>query len=109
MDRTERFAFNWIGRCQYDNHDKIWGWFFYFQHESDRKTQNKCYSFWSRTGKTPSFKTHQYNKWEMKRLVSSKKDKGYNNIDLTDLNKLWPTFYDDIENRFVLHILKDSI
>jgi hypothetical protein len=109
MDKTQRFDIVWVGRCQYDVHDKIWGWFFYYQNESDKKVQSKCYSFWSRTGKTPSFKTHDYDKWIMKRLVSSKKGKGYNQLSNEELLAVWPTFYDDMENRFVLHILKNSI
>jgi hypothetical protein len=108
MNKYDKFSIRWVGRCQYDSHDKIWGWFFYNpegMHESAHKT---CHVFWGRTGKTVSFKTHPYDKWFIKRLSVNKRDKGYKQISVENLETIWPSFFADVENRFVLHILKQG-
>lgn len=111
ISAQDRYLIKWVGRCKYDNHDKIWGWFFYFQqgYSSVNDKQPICYTFWSRTGKTPSFKKHEYNKWVLQRYINKKKDNSYANITVKELEMIWPSIYKDLENRFVFHILADNI
>jgi len=108
MNKRDKFAVRWVGRCKYDQHDKIWGWFFNNPESKDNAVQTTCHVFWARTGKSVSFKTHSFNKWEMKRLISNKESKGYVSISVDELEKLWPSFFDDLENRFVLHVLRQD-
>jgi len=68
-----RYDIRWVGHCQYDNSDKIWGWFIYNDPTADKKAVTKSYAFWARTGKTPSFKVHTYSTWYMDKLVREKK------------------------------------
>ena len=114
MDNTpiikqQRYLIKWVGRCQYDEHDKIWGWFYYFWQGFSNYTdaQPVCYSFWARTGKTISFKKHDFNKWSMNRLVRQKQDKKYSQLAHIGLEEIWPSFYIDIEERFIFFLLKE--
>ena len=100
-----RYDIRWVGHCQYDNSDKIWGWFVYKDPTAPNKTVTKSYAFWARTGKTPSFKSYTYGHWAMDRLVSVKKDRKYTEITVDDLLKLWPSFFEDIDNRFIFFML----
>lgn len=110
VSQNKRYLIKWVGRCQYDNHDKIWGWFYYFQHGYSKSSdiQPVCYTFWARTGKAISFKKHDYNRWTLNRIVRQKEDKSYKPITLDHLNEIWPSFYHDIENRFIFFILSDN-
>lgn len=101
-----RYNIQWVGHCQFDNSDKIWGWFFYndptVQQQGTAKT---AYAFWSRTGKTPSFKRHAYSSWTTSKLVKEKVDRKYKEINIEKLVEMWPSFYEDIDNRFVFYML----
>lgn len=111
IPQNKRYLIKWVGRCQYDNHDKIWGWFYYFQqgYKNSSDMQNICYAFWARTGKSPSFKKHEYNRWTLNRMVSQKQEKKYELITIAELEKIWPSFYTDLENKFVFHLLSENI
>jgi len=100
-----RYDIRWVGHCQYDNSDKIWGWFIYNDPTADKKAVTKSYAFWARTGKTPSFKVHTYSTWNMDKLVREKKDRKYNEITVEKLVGLWPSFFEDIDNRFIFFML----
>lgn len=110
LSKKDRYLIKWVGRCQYDTHDKIWGWFKYFQFGYNTITdiQPVCYTFWARTGKAINFKTHQFDSWRMARLVNQKTSKSYKKISESELEAIWPSFYDDIELRFVFHVLSHN-
>lgn len=105
----DRYDIQWVGRCCYENHDKIWGWFFYqdplAKPTNDRYQIRPAYAFWAKTGKTPNFKKHQYSQYNMNKLVLSKIDRKYLQISVDDTISLWPTIYEDLDNKFVLHLL----
>lgn len=111
LSPKERYMIKWAGRCQYDQHDKIWGWFYYFQQGYNKinDVQPICYAFWAKTGKKPSFKKHEYNKWSIQRLQHQKLSKGYNKIESSELEQIWPTIWQDIENNFVFYLLSEKI
>jgi len=108
-DKT-RYDIRWVGHFNKDTSDKIWGWFYF--HGSDKLTTEKpyhCYVFWARTGKTPSFKKHVYNRYRIRQLEEKKMQGAYKKISVDELLTLWPTFYEDIEKKFIFHILADDI
>lgn len=107
----DRYDLQWAGRCQYDIHDKIWGWFFYQDPTASPNPRGaqSCYVFWAKTGKTPSFKKHSYTRWEIGKLVQTKTDRKYVELSIEDLLKLWPTLYEDLDNRFIFHLLAENL
>lgn len=111
LTTDRRYLIKWAGRCKYDAHDKIWGWFFYLQQGYDNAnvSQPIFYTFWARTGKTPSFKRHSYDRWTAKRLVSKKQERHYQDISVKELEQIWPTFWSDIENRFIFYLMSEKV
>ena len=105
-----RYDLKWIGHFQKDTSDKIWGWFYF--NGADSNISNKpayCYVFWARTGKTPSFKKHFNSFRTVKQLEAKKIDGKYKKITETELLTLWPTFFEDIDKKFIFHLLSDNI
>jgi len=122
MDNS-RYAIQWAGECKYDNHHKVWGWFFYIDPTMsvDKFTHRRntvCYTFWGGVGKTANFKKHQYfSSYAMNRLVAKKttvkvrKDVelvGYTQITIEELTKMWPNIYNDFNDKFIFNLLADS-
>lgn len=115
----DRYDIKWVGRCRFvesdgSDHDKVWGWFFYKDPTAStvqpvrwRSGPKFCYVFWSRTGKTPQFKKHSWSSYEMDRLVTSKKHHKYEDIPINTLIEIWPTLYEDLDTRFIFHILSE--
>lgn len=84
----------WIGWCQEDSHDKVWG---IIKLSGDDWLGNYV-SFWGRRGKKLQTKIYEnQSEWNMERLFEKKEDKGYEQIDLTKLNKVYPEFEKDLE------------
>jgi hypothetical protein len=108
MNKRDRFDIHWVGQCKYDQHDKVWGWFFYNPERKVNAMPSTFHVFWARTGKSLSFTTHSYDKWQIKRLVADKQTKKYQGISLDKLEEIWPSFYDDLESRFLLHALRQG-
>ena len=109
---ASRYDIKWIGRCTYETSDKVWGWFFYkdpTQSNSSNLKHNYCYVFYAATGKTPSFKRHQGGNWAMEKLQKQKIDRKYQKITVDELVKLWPNLYDDLNNKFIFHLLANDI
>lgn len=100
-----RYDIKWAGRCTFDTSDKIWGWFLYNDPTSITTKHPVAYAFWARTGTTANFKKHVYNSWAMDKLVRDKKDRKYTEISTNELLTIWPSFYDDIDNRFIFFLL----
>lgn len=115
---NHRYDIQWVGHCKFDESDKIWGWFIYgntVPKNLDRKAlirqkqENKwVYTFWARTGKTCHFKRHHYSFFHMKKLVREKKNHKYYQISPHALQTIWPSFYDDLDTKFVFfHLAGD--
>lgn len=121
----DRYDIQWIGHCQFldkdgSDHNKIWGWFIYNDPSAPRETPintsrwsgrgpRHAYVFWARTGKTPSFKKHMYSIYDLNALVRSKTDHKYTKIEINDLLNIWPTIYEDLDNKFIFHLLAENI
>lgn len=109
----DRYDLQWVGRCRYDEYDKIWAWFFYqdplAKLSNDKYQVRPAYVFWAKTGKTPSFKKHSYSSYNMIQLVKSKIDRKYIQISVEDTIDLWPTIYKDLDDRFIFHLLAENL
>jgi hypothetical protein len=121
----DRYDIHWVGRCHFDDngvdHDKVWGWFFYKDSSSSEPVITKsksrfhksfpdhCYVFWARRGKTPNFKKHTYNEWNIRSLVNKKLERKYVQITNDELLELWPNLYEDFDNKFIMHILAENL
>jgi len=101
-----RYKIEWVGRCVYDTSDKIWGWFTYNDPTvTDNLNHRYSYVFWASTGKTIQFKKHEYREWSMGDLVCKKKARNYNKIDIVQMLNIWPSFYEDLDNKFIFFML----
>lgn len=89
--------FKFIGWCNEDGHDKVWGVIFLEQpgRSSWGVTDAKCVTFWGRRGKKLQTKM-SVDDWEMHKLIDSKKRKGYIEVDETKLNTVYPEFEKDL-------------
>lgn len=47
--------------------------------------------------------------YELEKLVSSKKKKGYDRIDQAKLMKIWPTFIEEAEAKLVWEVLAGNV
>lgn len=84
----------WIGHCTEDTHDKIWG---IIQLNGDDWDGNYV-TFWGRRGKKLQTKIYtETSQWSMETLYEKKEGKGYVQIDLTKLNKVYPEFESDLK------------
>lgn len=109
----DRYYIHWVGRYKKGTSDKLWGWFSYSTDSNWRaKAKNSrpshCYAFWCRFGKTVKYTKHDWNSWTMdplRRLVQEKMDKGYGQISVESLEKLWPKLYEDMDVTFVPFLL----
>lgn len=116
---NERYDVRWVGRCQFDRSDKIWGWFIYndptvapFDMSRTAWSAHRpsyAYTFWGPTGKTLQFKKHPYHQWELDKLVRKKKERNYNEISVPNLTSLWDNLFDTINDKFIFHLLADDI
>lgn len=108
-----RYDVKWVGRCQYDVSDKIWGWFYYRDPTSSPsgpiEREKWAYVFWGPTGKTLQFKRHPNDPWSMKKMVRTKIDRKYVEITPTEFDGLWTDLYDTIHNKFIFHLLANDI
>jgi len=109
-----RYDIKWVGRCCYDRSDKVWGWFWYLDPtmSDHRFSPQHAYVFWGPTGKNLSFKRHVYYGRTMDKMVRTKIDRKYNQIDLPRFCALWngeEALYETINNKFVFHLLANDI
>lgn len=88
---------NWVGYCNNDNSDKIWG--------ICREIYGTEYTFWCRRGGTVKVKYHGYNT-NTRSLVRSKEDKGYWEIHPTELSTLHPDLIEQLRRAIVLDKLQ---
>lgn len=84
----------WAGWYCQGGSDKIWGIL---------KDGDNIYNFWCRRGKQMQFKKIDSLKF------SHKEQKGYQSISKEMLEKIYPGFFSEAENKLVLDILKDKI
>lgn len=80
--------FRFIGWCKESKHDKVWGVI--------KLDSPNALVFWGRRGSKLQTKFTVEN-WELTKLIDSKRNKGYNEINSEDLDKVYPEFQQDIE------------
>jgi predicted DNA-binding WGR domain protein len=96
--------FKFIGWCKDSSHDKVWGVIFIDQSEERTYTGERVLVFWGRRGSKLQTKL-DYNTNKISRLIDSKRDKGYRQIDRSDLDQVYPEFQSDLEKTAVWAIL----
>ncbi len=107
-------SFGFIGWCNTDNHDKVWG---YFYRPTPGRTDNSPWAkkfgwnvviFWARRGHAMQFKADISGK-ELDKLQRSKINKGYNSIRPDTLYKIWPTFDAEMKQKLSFEILVGNV
>ncbi len=96
--------FRFIGWCKDDTHDKVWGVIFLDPPDRKQITYERVLVFWGRRGSKLQTKLdHNTNK--LSRLIDSKRDKGYRQIDRDKLDQVYPEFQSDLEKTAVWAIM----
>ena len=101
-----KLDFRFIGWCNEDNHDKIWGYFVKPREPGDEDYHfPPCYAFYARRGKKLTFK--KYDVYRAEDLSYEKRDKKhYRKIYESELPNVWPTFYEELEKDLCFAVLK---
>lgn len=90
---------HWAGWNTEGTSDKIWGYM---------QVGTKFYSFWGRRGKSVSFK--ELGQGEARETRRSKMDRGYRTVNVPqELDKIWPTYKQDITGRFTWCVIANKI
>jgi len=91
--------YKFIGWCNEDNHDKVWGVIYLEKQPIGARVWGnqsvKCVSFWGRRGKKLQTKM-VFDDWELEKLIRSKTKKGYQEVDTSKLNEVYPEFEEDL-------------
>ena len=90
--------YEWIGWCQEDNHDKVWG-VIVLERDINKYVYNpdhKICVFWGRRGKKLQTKISTESQRNINKLINSKSKKGYSSINMENLNKVYPEFETDL-------------
>ena len=106
--------FGFIGWCKddYENHDKVWGYFYRPTPNANTWTRKRsgwnCCVFWARRGKAMQFKA-DVTGYELDKLVQSKLKKGYDRISQPKLFEIWPTFISEAEGKLMWDVLSGKV
>ena len=106
--------FGFIGWCNEDNHDKVWGYFYRPSPDAEGKrwiSKNdgwNCCVFWARRGKAMQFKGNVTGN-ELDKLRNSKLNKGYRKITAEKLLEIWPTFIEEAEAKLMWDVLAGKV
>lgn len=109
----DKFEIKWAGI--YPTGNKVWGWFVDLQRDAadaqgaKRWHSKECFCFWSVMGKTISLNKHSNYTWEMEALQKKKLSNGYEQVTAEQLLLAWPTFYNDLHNRYIFSTLAGNI
>ena len=90
--------YEWIGWCQEDSHDKVWG-VIVLERDINKYVYNpdhKICVFWGRRGKKLQTKVSTESQRNINKLINSKSKKGYSAINTENLNKVYPEFETDL-------------
>lgn len=96
--------FGWIGYCERDRSDKIWGWLFTQSDPRSLQSDTTVHVFWGRRGKTLSFKADTAS--SAIKTAEAKNRKGYDRISRDELMELWPDFTEMVEPKLMMHVLR---
>lgn len=93
-----------IGWCNKDNHDKVWG--IILLSAADYPKDNKYVTFWGRRGAKLQTKIWEGRDWDAAKLFDMKLSRGYTEVDLNQLNTVYPEFHQDLQKTAVWAILR---
>jgi predicted DNA-binding WGR domain protein len=91
--------YEFIGWCQEDNHDKVWG-VIILEHTINKYVEDshhRIVTFWGRRGKKLQTKISTDSQHNINKLIDSKVKKGYTKINIENLHKVYPEFQTDLE------------
>jgi predicted DNA-binding WGR domain protein len=96
--------YRFIGHCfdPKENHDKVWGAIFLGE---PGVWGTRVLTFWGRRGKKLQTKLAQ-DDWCMTKLINTKVNNGYVEIDADRLDKVYPEFEADLEKTAMWAMLK---
>lgn len=99
--------FKFIGWCNEDGHDKVWGVIFLEKPENNNSwgSYARCVTFWGRRGKKLQTK-QSIDNYDTHKLIQEKKRKGYEEVDVKKLNEVYPEFESDLEKTAFWAMLK---
>lgn len=104
--------YKFIGWCrdEKENSDKVWGVIELAQDVDEAgkyswNQKNKYITFWGRRGKKLQTKVSTDYEHDVDTLIRGKERKGYNSIDRTNLDTVYPEFQDDLEKTAVWGLL----
>jgi hypothetical protein len=104
--------FGFIGWCNEDNHDKIWGYVYRPTPNASRWTNKQsgwnCAKFWAARGKAVQMQADTTG-YELDKIVGTKRKKGYMAITEEKLFQVWPTFKEDMEGKLITEVLAGRI
>lgn len=97
--------YRWIGHCKEGTSDKVWG--IILIGEATDSWNQDFIVFWGRRGRTLSTKIYRsYPNYQASKLIESKENKGYRQIDVGVLDSVYPDFEQDLERTAVWALLK---
>lgn len=95
--------FTHIGWCKEGIHDKVWGLVLVSKSEFGA---NQYLSFWGRRKAKLQTKLVTCSKWHAADLFEKKLNKGYKEVNIEQLNEVYPEFRDDLEKTAIWATLK---
>ena len=103
--------YQFIGWCHEDTHDKVWG-VIELAHDIDGAGQfswnpkNRYVTFWGRRGAKMQTKISAEYESDIKTIIRRKEKKGYQGINTSKLDEVYPEFQTDLEKTAVWSMLK---
>jgi hypothetical protein len=97
--------FEHIGWCKEGVHDKVWG--VILLHEDTRYPfLNKYITFWGRRGAKLQTKIVEESSINIREMFRKKLNKGYQEVDKNELDRVYPDFQSDLEKTAIWATLK---
>lgn len=97
--------YEFIGWCREGTSDKVWG-VIPLKEGTSSSQVGKYVIFWGRRGNKLQTKVIEDSKWGIGFKIDSKKDRGYVEVDTTQLNELYPEFESDLSKTAMWAMLK---
>ena len=94
--------YKWIGWMKEGSSDKVWGVITLVEEERYNNgnfwpTPGKYCTFWGRRGKKLQTKIVEGSNYEINKMICKKTEKGYEGVDMTKLNEVYPEFDSDLK------------
>jgi len=105
-------SFGFIGWCNENNHDKVWGYFYRPTPNNPHPREfggHNCVIFWARRGRAMQFKP-DVSGYELNKLVYNKQTvKHYKPISFAKLIEIWPSFEQECKDKLLWDILAGKV